>query len=70
MRGLFLPKIALALLLGGAAASLAATLLHVGAESVDDEVGVSLRDESVRQHGSFFSWYGRSHRGGGLSGGK
>jgi hypothetical protein len=70
MRRIFWPKVILALLIGGAAASLAATLLHVGAESVDDEVGVSLRDESVRQHGSFFRWYGRSHRGSGLGGGK
>lgn len=41
-----------------------------GADPVGDEQTVSLRDESSRGGGMFFVGYGRSHRGGGLHGGK
>lgn len=44
----------------------------VPAETIGEEQSVSLRDESTRSNGGFFIGYaaGRSHRGGGLRGGK
>ncbi|MCB9780261.1 MAG: hypothetical protein H6742_16960 [Alphaproteobacteria bacterium] len=44
----------------------------VPAETVGEEQTVSLREESTRSGGGFFVGYsvGRSHRGGGLRGGK
>lgn len=46
-------------------------LADVGiSEPVGEEQTVSLRDESSRGGGMFFVGYGRSHRGGGLHGGK
>jgi hypothetical protein len=41
-----------------------------GGEAVGEEGRVSLRDESQRGGGLFFVGYGRSHRGGGVRGGK
>jgi len=51
-----------------------ATFLKVGAESVDNPKGVSLRQEGPenhRTHGFFYMHsHSRSHLGGGLAGGK
>lgn len=41
-----------------------------GGEPVGEDDRISLRDESQRGGGSFFIGYGRSHRGGGIHGGK
>ena len=43
---------------------------QAGGEVVGEEGRVSLRDESQRGGGLFFVGYGRSHRGGGVRGGK
>jgi hypothetical protein len=47
----------------------ALTLTTLGAPSAEHPEGISLRDDS-RRGGGFFVWYGRSHTGGGLRGGK
>ena len=41
-----------------------------GGDPVGEDGRISLRDESQRGGGSFFVGYGRSHRGGGVRGGK
>lgn len=40
------------------------------AERVGEDGRISLRNESRKGGGSFFVGYGRSHRGGGVRGGK
>lgn len=56
------------LLGGGSLLAMAATFLNVGVASAEEPQGVQLRQESARG-GAFFAAY-RSHRGGGLRGGK
>jgi hypothetical protein len=58
----------LALLAGGTALALVVSLLGLGVPRADAR-GVSLREESARSGGMFFSGY-RSHRGGGIADGK
>lgn len=58
------------LLAGGTLLAGAATFAHLGMPRADQPTGVSLRQESQRARGvGFFPAY-RSHRGGGLRGGK
>lgn len=60
-------------LLGGTAGAGAATLANAGAPPLEHPQGVSLKETSVRtdRGAAFFPGYwGRSHRGGGLRGGK
>ena len=70
----FLKIVVFSLLLGSTAFAGYATWRNFGAQSFESPQGVSLRQESVRtgHRGGFFAYYGRSrtHRGGGLSGGK
>lgn len=62
-------RLLLAVLLGGGSLlAMAATFLNVGVARAEEPQGVQLRQESARG-GAFFSTY-RSHRGGGLRGGK
>ena len=57
-------------MIGGSAAGATATYLHYGVPRVEEPQGISLRQESERKPGiGFFPAY-RSHRGGGLRGGK
>ena len=59
------------ILAGGTLMAGAATLSNIGAAKLNEPQGVSLRQESQRSQGrGFFYGYGRSHRGGGLGGGK
>lgn len=58
----------LTLLGGGTAMALAATFLNVGVASAEEPQGVALRQESARGQGFFYVY--RSHRGGGMRGGK
>ena len=68
------PKAAKLLLLtllgGGTTAAGAATWMGVGVAPPEEPQGISLRQESARSraHGFFYAY--RSHRGGGLRGGK
>lgn len=58
-----------AALLGGTSLlAVGATFLNVGVASAEEPQGVKLRQDSARG-GAFFATY-RSHRGGGLRGGK
>ncbi len=58
-------------LLGGGLAAMAATKSNIGVEGFEHEDGLSLRQDSTHSRGGFFLYYGsRSHRGGGLAGGK
>ena len=67
-------KIAIiSLLLGSSAFAGLATWRNFGAQTFEHPKGLSLRQESVRAgRTGFFPYYARhrSHRGGGLSGGK
>jgi hypothetical protein len=56
---------------GGTLMAGAATLSNIGAAQLNEPQGISIRQESQRSQGrGFFYGYGRSHRGGGLGGGK
>jgi hypothetical protein len=58
-------------LLGGGFAAMAATKSNVGVAGFEHKEGISLRQDSTNSHRGFFLMYGsRSHRGGGLAGGK
>lgn len=58
------------LLAGGTGLAAVATMTNAGVPAAEEPQGVSLRQESVRaRHGGFFAGY-RTHRGGGLRGGK
>jgi hypothetical protein len=58
-------------LAGGTLAAGAATLAKVGVAAAEEPQGVSLREESARHgRGFFYAYHSRSHRGGGLRGGK
>ncbi|MFP4476290.1 MAG: hypothetical protein ACLFOY_12085 [Desulfatibacillaceae bacterium] len=50
----------------------AATLNKVGVNTAEHPQGIQLRQDSVRagHRGGFFLYYGRTHAGGGLRGGK
>ncbi len=56
-------------LVGGTVVGGTATWLHYGVPPAEEPQGISLRQESERTPGGFFPLY-RSHRGGGLRGGK
>ena len=58
------------LLTGATLAAGAATATHLGAPRAEYPQGISLRDGSVHGYPIFFFNYHRSHRGGGLAGGK
>lgn len=58
-----------ALLAGGTGLAALATFASLGVARADELTGVSLRQESRRAPAGFFVAY-RSHRGGGLRGGK
>ena len=61
----------LAVLIGGGLGSVAATSKNIGVEGFEHEDGVSLRQESTNGNRGFFMYYvTRSHRGGGLAGGR
>lgn len=47
-----------------------ATAMKMGASSFDDPQGISLRQESRGAGGMGFFYIHRTHRGGGLAGGK
>ena len=59
-------------LVGGTLAAGAATLSKAGVPPAEEPQGISLRQESARHHGHgfFYAYAARSHRGGGLRGGK
>lgn len=57
-----------ALLAGGTVLAAVATFASLGVARADEVEGVSLRQESQRAPGFFVAY--RSHRGGGLRGGK
>ena len=59
-------------LVGGTLLAGAATWSNLGVDRAETPQGVSLKDESVRSggRGFFYGYYGRSHSGGGLRGGK
>ena len=61
-----------AMLLGSTAVAGVATFTGAGVSTPEHPQGISLRQESARSHGMFFPAYyaGRTHRGGGLRGGK
>ncbi len=63
-------KLLTGLALGGTLMAGAATLSNYGAEKPEEPQGVSIRQESAKSGRGFFHGYGRSHRGGGLRGGK
>ena len=56
-----------ALLGGGTLLAAAAAIFHIGVDKASAE-GISLRQDSQQQTGFFHAY--RSHRGGGLRGGK
>jgi hypothetical protein len=58
------------LLAGGTALAAAATALNVGVEQAEEPQGISLRQDSPRAPGHGFFLAYRSHRSGGLRGGK
>jgi hypothetical protein len=61
----------LALLLGGSFVAVSATKANVGVEGFEHQEGISLRQDSTNRRTGFFVYYGsRSHRGGGILGGK
>lgn len=69
----FLKIAVFSLLLGSTAFAGYATWRNFGAQKFEHPQGISLRQESVRAgRTGFFPYYGRyrTHRGGGLSGGK
>lgn len=58
------------LLAGGSLFGLFLTLINAGVSSAQEPQGVALRQESANRSAGFFYGYHRSHRGGGLRGGK
>ena len=58
------------LLAGGTVAAGAATVAKLGVPPAEEPQGISLREESARARGAGFFYAHRSHRGGGLRGGK
>ncbi|MGD9365658.1 MAG: hypothetical protein PVH87_08185 [Desulfobacteraceae bacterium] len=66
----FIKIVVFSMLLGSTAFAGYATWRNFGAQKFEHPQGISLRQESVRA--GFFPYYGRyrTHRGGGLSGGK
>ncbi|MEM1182711.1 MAG: hypothetical protein AAGM22_30480 [Acidobacteriota bacterium] len=52
----------------GSALALGATVLDAGVSRAEEPAGVKLRQESAQSRGFFHAY--RSHRGGGLRGGK
>ena len=59
-----------ALLTGGTLFAGAATVSKMGVAQAEEPQGISLREESRRSRGMGFFHSHRSHRGGGLRGGK
>ena len=59
-------------LLGATAGAATGALTGVGAEPLNQPQGISLRETSLRddRQAGFFHRYHRTHRGGGLRGGK
>ncbi|MCP4403031.1 MAG: hypothetical protein GY801_37715 [bacterium] len=59
------------LLIGGTLLATVATFAKWGAADIEHPQGIDLRQESTKyRRGAFFAYYGRSHYGGGLRGGK
>ncbi len=67
-----LKLLAASVLIGGTALASVATFSKAGAQSIEHPNGISLREASAKsdRSGLFFPYYMRSHRGGGLRGGK
>ena len=59
-----------AVLAGGTVFAGAATISKLGVPKAEEPQGISLREESARARGAGFFYAHRSHRGGGLRGGK
>ena len=59
-------------LLGATAGAAAGAFAGLGAQKLEHPQGISLRETSLRdgRQGGFFHHYHRTHRGGGLRGGK
>ena len=66
------PKLLTGTLLGGTLLAGGATVGHVGVSPPEEPQGISIRQESEqsRGRGFFYGYHSRSHRGGGLRGGK
>ncbi|PID56294.1 hypothetical protein CSB45_12250 [candidate division KSB3 bacterium] len=63
--------ILLPLLVGGTLLATVSTFSHLGIPDIEEPQGIDLRQESANyRRGAFFAYYGRSHMGGGLRGGK
>ena len=61
----------IALLIVGCFFAMVATNANLGVEGFEHEEGMSLRQDSTTRRTGFFVYYGsRSHRGGGILGGK
>lgn len=60
-----------AVLIGGTVGAGAVTAAKAGVPKAEEPQGISLRQESERSpRGFFYGYHMRSHRGGGLRGGK
>jgi hypothetical protein len=63
--------ILLPLLVGGTLLASVATYSKWGVADIEHPQGIDLRQESANfRRGAFFAYYGRTHAGGGLRGGK